>query len=226
MRRADRLFQIVQHLRARRLTTAARLAQLLAVSERTVYRDIRDLSLSGIPVQGEAGVGYRLDRSFELTALMFTADEVEAVVVGLRMAQAFAGNRLADASVTALDKVILALHKHRRAEVERPPIYVPPIHGNTQVGPLRETLTAAIHSRTVLRLSYADDSGKQSRRDVQPLALHFWGAVWTLAAWCRLRQDFRSFRLDRIRTAAPTGDTFTDGPGQTLADFLRAAGVR
>ena len=102
----------------------------------------------------------------------------------------------------------------------------PPIHGNTQVGPLRETLTAAIHSRTVLRLSYADDSGKQSRRDVQPLALHFWGAVWTLAAWCRLRQDFRSFRLDRIRTAAPTGDTFTDRPGQTLADFLRAAGVR
>ena len=111
MRRADRLFQIVQHLRARRLTTAAELADLLSVSERTIYRDIRDLSLSCIPIQGEAGVGYRLDRSFELTALMFTPDEVEAVVVGLRMAQAFAGSRLSDASVTALDKVILALPK-------------------------------------------------------------------------------------------------------------------
>jgi len=111
MRRADRLFQIVQHLRARRLTTAAELADLLSVSERTIYRDIRDLSLSSIPIQGEAGVGYRLDRSFELTALMFTPDEVEAVVVGLRMAQAFAGSRLSDASVTALDKVILALPK-------------------------------------------------------------------------------------------------------------------
>ena len=120
MRRADRLFQIVQHLRARRLTTAARLAELLGVSERTIYRDIRDLSLSGIPVQGEAGVGYRLDRSFELTALMFTPDEVEAVVVGLRMAEAFAGDRISSASVTALDKVILALPKGRRGRIRLP----------------------------------------------------------------------------------------------------------
>jgi predicted DNA-binding transcriptional regulator YafY len=126
MRRADRLFQIVQHMRARRLTTAAQLAELLAVSERTIYRDIRDLSLSGIPIQGEAGVGYGLDRSYELTALMFTPDEVEAVVVGLRMAQAFTGNRLRDASVTALDKVVLALPKGRRAEVEHPQIYALP----------------------------------------------------------------------------------------------------
>ena len=91
MRRADRLFQIVQHLRARRLTTAAQLAGWLGISQRTVYRDIRDLSLSGVPVQGEAGVGYRIDRSYDLTPLMFTRDEVEAVVVGLRMAEAFAG---------------------------------------------------------------------------------------------------------------------------------------
>src|ERR1035438_1356052 len=157
MRRADRLFQIVQHLRARRLTTAARLANLLAVSERTIYRDIRDLSLSGIPVQGEAGVGYSLDRSFELTALMFTPDEVEAVVVGLRMAQAFAGDRISNASVTALDKVILALPKHRRAGVERSQIYAPAVHANSHTDPLREMLNSAIHDRAVLRLNYQDD---------------------------------------------------------------------
>src|ERR1035441_2221216 len=87
MRRADRLFQIVQHLRARRLTTAAQLAALVQVSERTIYRDIRDLSLSGIPILGEAGVGYRIDRSFDLTPLMFTREEVEAIVVGLRMVE-------------------------------------------------------------------------------------------------------------------------------------------
>src|ERR1700678_3408100 len=155
MRRADRLFQIVQHLRARRLTTPAELA------ERTIYRDIRDLSLSSIPVQGEAGVGYRLDRSFELTALMFTPDEVEAVVVGLRMAQAFAGQRLSDASVTALDKVILALPKHRRAEVERPPIFAPAVHAHQQVDTLRERLTAAINDKAVLRMTYADDNQKK-----------------------------------------------------------------
>ena len=226
MRRADRLFQIVQHLRARRLTTAAQLAGFLAVSERTIYRDIRDISLSGIPVQGEAGVGYCLDRSFELTALMFTPDEVEAVVVGLRMAQAFAGQRLSDASITALDKVILALPKHRRAEVERPQIYAPAVHAHSEVDPLREMLSAAVNNRAVLRFKYAHDSRKKTQRDVQPLALHFWGSVWTLAAWCRLRQDFRNFRLDRISACVHTGDSFLDEPGKTLTDFLRISGVR
>lgn len=226
MRRADRLFQIVQHLRARRLTTAAELADLLSVSERTIYRDIRDLSLSSIPIQGEAGVGYRLDRSFELTALMFTPDEVEAVVVGLRMAQAFAGHRLSDASVTALDKVILALPKSRRAEVERSQIYVPPMSAHRQVDPLREALNAAINDHAVLRLAYADDDLKQTTRNVRSLALYFWGQVWTLAAWCELRVDFRSFRLDRIRACERTGYTFPDEPGKSLADFLLANGVR
>jgi predicted DNA-binding transcriptional regulator YafY len=226
MRRADRLFQIVQHLRARRLTKAAELAQFLAVSERTIYRDIRDLSLSGIPVKGEAGVGYCLDRSFELTALMFTPDEVESVVVGLRMAQAFAGPRLRDASVTALDKVILALPKHRRAEVDRTPIHVPPIHADRQVDPLRETLACAIQERAVLRLTYATHEGDETERPIEPLALHFWGAVWTLAAWCRLRKDFRNFRLDRIRACARSGETFVAEPGKTLEDFLRVARTR
>jgi predicted DNA-binding transcriptional regulator YafY len=226
MRRADRLFQIVQHLRARRLTTAAELARLLSVTERTIYRDIRDLSLSSIPVQGEAGVGYRLDRSFELTPLMFTPDEVEAVVVGLRMAQAFAGHRLRGASVTALDKVILALPKARRAEVEQSQIYVPPMSAHRQVDPMREVLNAAINDHAVLRITYADDSNKKSKRTVRPLALLFWGQVWTLAAWCELRVDFRSFRIDRILDCERTGAFFPDEAGKTLADFRRAAGVR
>jgi predicted DNA-binding transcriptional regulator YafY len=226
MRRADRLFQIVQHLRARRLTTAADLAGFLAVSERTIYRDIRDLSLSGVPVMGEAGVGYCLDRSFELTALMFTPDEVDAVVVGLRMTQAFGGTRLRDASVTALDKVILALPKQRRSEVDRSPIYVPPVNAHRAIEPLRETLASAIQDHAVLRLAYADNDGGKSERCVQPLALHFWGSVWTLAAWCRLRKDFRNFRLDRIADCARSGDSFTDEPGKTLNDFLRSVGVR
>jgi len=226
MRRADRLFQIVQHLRARRLTTAAALADFLSVSERTIYRDIRDLSLSGIPVKGEAGVGYCLDRSFELTALMFTPDEVEAVVVGLRMAQAFAGQRLRDASVTALDKVILALPKHRRAEVERSQIYVPPVQARQEIDPLREMLNFAINEHAVLQLTYADDNARMTERAVRPLALHFWGSVWTVAAWCQLRQDFRNFRIDRIEACTRTGDSFTDEPGKTLRDFLRTVGVR
>lgn len=226
MRRADRLFQIVQHLRARRLTTAARLAELLHVSERTVYRDIRDLSLSGIPILGEAGVGYSLDRSYELTALMFTPEEVEALVVGLRMARAFGGQRIADAAGPALDKVILALPKERRAEVNATQVYAPEVHGHRGLDPVMDAIKLAIADHAVLHLSYTDEENQPTLRAVRPLALNFWGAVWTLAAWCELRNDFRSFRLDRIRKCTPTGATFTDEPGRTLDDFLRKVGVR
>jgi predicted DNA-binding transcriptional regulator YafY len=225
MRRADRLFQIVQHLRARRLTTAARLAQLLHVSDRTVYRDIRDLSLSGIPILGEAGVGYSLDKSFELTALMFTPDEVEALVVGLRMARAFGGHRIADAAGPALDKVILALPKERRAEANSPQIYAPTVHLHRALEPLLDELRAAIAAHHILRISYADGEKMPTRRNIQPLALNFWGSVWTLVAWCELRTDFRSFRVDRIRKCATVGRLFEDQPGRTLEDFLRREGI-
>ncbi|MDR3740534.1 MAG: YafY family protein [Terracidiphilus sp.] len=222
MRRADRLFQIVQHLKARRLTTAAQLAQLLHVSERTIYRDIRDLSLSRIPILGEAGVGYSLDRSFELAALMFTPDEIEAVVVGLRMVRAFGGERLSQAARPALDKVILALPKERRSEVDRPQIYAPPIGKHRHLEPLMDQLRIAINERQLLRITYADSAGSPSRRTLRPLALNFWGATWTLAAWCELRRDFRSFRLDRIRKTALTGESFQPETGKTLDDFLAA----
>jgi len=225
MRRADRLFQIVQHLRARRLTTAAQLSEFLSVSERTIYRDIRDLSLSHIPVRGEPGVGYCLDRSFELTALMFTADEVEALVVGLRMAQAFGGPKLRAAAVPALDKVILALPKNRRAEVDRPQMYAPSLNPRRNGDRILEALRTAIDEHAVLSLTYKDEKQRKSSREVQPIALHFWGPVWTLAAWCRARKAFRNFRLDRIEACTPTGESFPDEPGKTLVDFLRSVGV-
>jgi predicted DNA-binding transcriptional regulator YafY len=226
MRRADRLFQIAQHLRARRLTTAAQLSEMLRVSERTIYRDIRDLSLSGVPVRGEAGVGYTVDRSYDLTALMFTREEVEAVVVGLRMVQAFGGRTLRAAATPALDKVILALPKARREEISRPQMYVPPRPERTAaVEDVIETIRCAIDERKVLRTVYADANGQETERRIRPLAMHFWGTVWTLAAWCELRQGFRSFRLDRIRGCAITAELFAEEEGKTLNDYLRSVGV-
>jgi predicted DNA-binding transcriptional regulator YafY len=117
MRRAC-LFQIVQHLGARRLTTAQQLASWLEVSHRTIYRDIQDFSLSGVPVEGEAGTGYRMSREFEVRPIMFTFDEVEALVTGLRMVESWGGPALAAASRAALAKVTLALPVARREEVE------------------------------------------------------------------------------------------------------------
>src|SRR5437867_2624804 len=109
MRRADRLFQIVQFLRGRRLTTAAFLAGRLGVSLRTVYRDVRDLSLSGVPVEGEAGVGYRLRAGFDVPPLMFTLNEIEALAVGARMVEAWGGPVLADSARTAIEQIVAPL---------------------------------------------------------------------------------------------------------------------
>ena len=226
MRRADRLFQIVQHLRARRLTTARQLAAQLGISERTVYRDIRDLSLSGIPVQGEAGVGYSLDRGFELTALMFTPKEVETIVVGLRMAAAFGGPELRAAAAPALDKVILALPRHRREEVDRASIYVPEVHGGSAAEQMLERLRPAIERQEILELSYLSLEGELSRRRVWPLGVHFWGSVWTLAAWCEKREDLRTFRLDRIGKCTATLQQYPVQEGRRLEDYLRVNGVK
>jgi predicted DNA-binding transcriptional regulator YafY len=113
-RRADRLFQIVQVLRGRRLTTAALLAQRLGVSERTVYRDIQALSLSGVPVEGEAGIGYRLRPDYDVPPLMFTSMEVEAMVAGLRLLKAWGGGALAAAADPSLEKLMAALPPQRR----------------------------------------------------------------------------------------------------------------
>ena len=225
MRRADRLFQIVQHLRARRLTTAAQLSGWLQVSQRTVYRDIRDLSLSGVPVQGEAGVGYRIDRSYDLTPLMFTPDEVEAVVVGLRMAEAFAGPSLRSAARMALDKVALALPQQRRAEIEQPQLFAPTFHLDPALGERVEMVRRAIAARHKLDVSYRDKQDQPSRRVLRPLALYFWGNGWSLAAWCESRKGFRSFWLHKMSGCIRLDATFELEPGKSLAEFLESVGA-
>ena len=226
MRRADRLFQIVQHLRARRLTTAAQLAHWLEVSERTVYRDIRDLSVSGIPVEGEAGVGYRLDRRFDLTPLMFTRDEVEAVVAGLRMAQTFAGPTLAKAAVSALSKIALALPAERREEVELPRLFAPRFRVDARTGLQIDALRQAIAARRKLHLTYSKNDKEKTCRTLRPLALYFWGSGWTLTAWCELRHSFRNFRLYSIEHLSLTDETFNEEEGKSLQDFLRSVGAQ
>lgn len=225
MRRADRLFQIVQHLRARRLTTAAQLSEWLSVSQRTVYRDIRDLSISGVPVQGEAGVGYRIDRSYDLTPLMFTSDEVEAVVVGLRMAEAFAGPSLRSAARMALDKVALALPQQRRVEIEQTQLYAPTFHLDPAMGERVEMVRQSIAARRKLDVSYRDKKDQATRRVLRPLGLYFWGTGWSLAAWCESRKDFRSFWLHKMSSCSALEATFDTEPGKSLAEFLKSVGA-
>lgn len=226
MRRADRLFQLVQLIRARRRTTAALLAERLEVSERTVYRDVADLQAQGVPIEGEAGVGYRLGRGFELPPLMFTQDEARALVASVRMAQVWQDAAMARASLDALGKILAVLPPAARAAAQSTAVFAPPLGLEPQVQSALQLLRDAVHERRRVKLNYRDVNGRVSERTVRPLGCFFWGKVWTLAGWCETRQDFRSFRLDRMETVEPLDGTqgrFRDEPGRLLADYLRVA---
>ena len=221
MRRADRLFRIVQYLRGRRLTTAAFLAGRLGVSLRTVYRDVRDLSLSGVPVEGEAGVGYRLQAGFDVPPLMFTLNEIEALAIGARMVEAWGGPVLADSARTAIEKIVAALPAERRMAVEQTRLYAPNFHVDAAAMARFEAVRSAIGERRVLRLDYRDAQGRGSERQVWPIALYFWGGTWTLGAWCELRRDFRNFRLDRFVTLQVCEQEFPDEPDRRFDDYMK-----
>lgn len=221
MRRADRLFRLVQVLRARRFATAKSLAEALEVSERTVYRDVRDLSLSGVPIEGEAGVGYALRRDFDMPPLMFDFEEIEALTAGARMVQAWSGPQLAKAAQSALDKIAAALPADKRIAMDRTRLYAPSFHVDPELGKVLDVMREAIVDQRRLSFQYRDAGDKPSERKVRPLGLYFWGQRWTLAAWCEMRDDFRNFRLDRA-THVAIGNRFPDEPGRRLEDFLRA----
>jgi predicted DNA-binding transcriptional regulator YafY len=219
VRRADRLFQIVQHLRLRRTRTTAReLARKLAVSERTIYRDIQDLGRSGVPIEGEAGVGYIL-RGFDVPPLMFTREEIEALVVGARMVEAWTTEQLSAAARQALQKIEAALPDRLKADLNKPQIYAVDLRTKPEVRALLDALRLAIAETRRIEFAYQREDGEASQRSAQPLGLYFWGNSWTLAAWCELRDDFRHFRLDRMNAIAVTGP-FEIQPGRTLDDFL------
>lgn len=226
MRRADRLFEIVHHLRGRRLTTAAQLARWLEVSERTIYRDVADLLASGIPIDGEAGVGYRLHPDFDLPPLMFSRNEIEALVIGARMVESWGGPSLAQGARSALAKIAMALPQEKRTTLESSRLFSPSYFISPQLGERMDAMRTAIDGRRRLELDYRDNDGQESTRCVQPLGLFFWGGAWTLGAWCELREDFRSFRLDRIVSCVIHEGQFADAPGRRLADFLRAVSTK
>lgn len=224
MRRADRLFLLVNALRGRRRAVPARdIAATLGVSLRTVYRDVADLQRSGIPIEGEAGVGYVLRQGAEIPPLMFDADEIEAVVVGLRFARAFAGNRLGEGAVRAMLKIDAAIPDRIRECAERAAIMAPQWRGEStrEFGALLDTLNEAIGMRRVLRIGYRDAGDACSTREIEPLCIVFWGGSWTLGAWCRLRGAFRQFRLNRIDALHPTGETAEARAERSLQALLR-----
>ena len=225
MRRADRLFQIVNVLRRRRTaTTATHLAEELGVSERTVYRDIRDLILAGTPIDGEAGVGYRIRPGYDLPPLMFDRDEIQALVLGARIVRQFGDPALARASNAILGKVAAIVPKDLAPLVAETRLFVPSTIGAGKSADALTLAREALIARRKLELSYAKADGAATKRTVRPLGIFFWGRTWTLAAWCELRQDFRNFRLDRVAASTMLDETFEDEAGKALRDMLARYG--
>ena len=221
MRRADRLFQIVQHLRGGRLVTAAKLAERLEVSERTIYRDIVDLQSTGVPIDGEAGIGYVMRSGFDLPPLMFTRDEIVALVTGARMVRAWGGIAMARAAEEALVKIEAVIPDEDRSRVTDAKVFAPPMSMTDVLRKLIDQLEDAIENRHILSFEYQDRVDESTTRSVRPLGLWFWGKVWTLVSWCELRNDFRMFRIDRLSHVTDTGSTFRNDPDKSLATCLR-----
>lgn len=202
MRRADRLFQILQILRrTRRPTTAGAIAQELEVSLRTIYRDIADLMASRTPIQGEAGVGYVLGRDFDMPPLMLTPDELEAAALGAQWVAEKGDAGLAAAARDLLAKIAAVTPERLRPFVLEPSVGVAPPLAREAGGLDLVQARAAIRRGLKMRIRYRDEAGRESERVIWPVMIGYFEAARMLAAWCELREDFRHFRADRILAA-------------------------
>src|SRR6478672_13978626 len=178
MRRADRLFHIIQLIRGRRLTTAAYLAQRMEVSDRTIYRDIADLQFQGVPIEGEAGVGYRLGAGFDLPPMMFTQNEAKALVASVRMAQVWMDPVLARGAEDALGKIMSVLPVEARVAAEALALYAPPGGLSDSAQRTLQVLREAVQEKRKVFLTYLDLNEQASERTVRPLGCFYWGKVW------------------------------------------------
>lgn len=224
MRHTDRLFDLIQILRAGGLFTARDLAQRLEVSTRTVWRDMATLIAAGLPVEGERGVGYILREPIALPPLTLTDAELEALRTALALLGRGADPSLAGAAASLAGKIEAVLPPSLLARAGGQAPFVWPAPEALAAARHLPALRAALRARAVLRLDYADAEGRASRRTIRPLGLEFWGRVWTLAAWCEGRDDFRSFRVDRILALAETGRHFAPEAGRDLAAWQARAG--
>lgn len=225
MRKSERLFKLVTLLQGRRTAiTAQTLAEELGVAMRTVYRDIQALVLSGVPIDGEVGVGYRLRAGFDLPPLMFQAEEVTALLVGSRMVQAWTDPELAQAAKVAEAKILAVLTPAMLNEISRLPYRIPnyyrpefEVHG---------VLRRACEARQKVSIIYRDMKAQESTRSLWPLGMVGWGDHWTLLAWCELRNEYRNFRFDRIQDIKLLAERYPPHPERNLEHYLtRIVGI-
>lgn len=221
MRRADRLIKITHFLRQRRrAVTAKQIAEAFDICTRTVYRDIQCLMDSNVPIAGEAGVGYIIDKQYYLPPITFDADELEAIGLGISMVRQWTDNKFADSADSAFEKIQAVLPSNLQGELQQITTYAipirPPMPWTVSFSELRE----CIRARRKIGINYTDQENQSTTRTVRPLALFFFNPVWLLAGWCEKREDFRNFRLDRIKTLQLSEDIFDDDDNKSLTAYM------
>ncbi|MCG9576229.1 YafY family transcriptional regulator [Vibrio tubiashii] len=222
MSKSERLFELLTLLRSKRYAvTASHLAEQMEVSERTIYRDIQSLLNSGVPIQGEAGVGYLLHADSHLPPLMFTDQEMIALELGMRMVRAWSDDELATASKSASTKILSVLPDRLKKQIESFPIFVPEIHTSTKDATRSKMLRHATDAKLKIEIDYSDQNGNKTVRKLQPLGQIFWGKIWTLVAWCELRDDYRHFRIDRIDKLNILDEVFETSAEKCLEYYIR-----
>jgi predicted DNA-binding transcriptional regulator YafY len=222
MRRADRLFQIIQILRrGTRPVTADAIAAELETSKRTVYRDIADLIGQRVPIRGEAGVGYVLEGGFDLPPLMLTADEIEVAVLGAQWVAGRADPALARAANDLIAKIAAAVPEELRPLILDPAVRTPRPWENAEDKLDVAQLRGAIREGRKVWLCYCDEQGRETERNVWPIAVGYYDAVRHLIAWCELRSDFRSFRTDRVTEARFLDEKYPARPAQLRGQWRK-----
>jgi predicted DNA-binding transcriptional regulator YafY len=226
MSRSERLLDLVQALRRhRRPVSGPELARELSVSLRTIYRDIQTLVASGAPIRGEAGIGYVLLPGYTLPPLMFTDEEMEAIVLGSRIVVESADPRLVRAARDALAKITAVLPDNRAENVHALGLLSGPRRPIAPDGVDLALLRQAIRAERKIRIAYVDESGNQTERRVWPIALTFFDRVRLLAAWCELRQGFRHFRTDRMLSLVETTERLPRPRRVLLREWRQVEGL-
>ncbi|WP_342358416.1 YafY family protein [Terrarubrum flagellatum] len=220
MRRADRLFDIIQALRSSaQPLTASWLAAHLEVGIRTIYRDIATLQARRVPIEGASGVGYMLRRGYDLPPLMFTPDEIDAIAVGVRMVRRLRDNELQSAAERVLSKLTTVVPESVRPSLASPRIWISDGSASAQVGFDLADLRNAIRTSSKLLIGYVDKAGERSARIIRPVAMVYYVDATLVAAWCELRGDFRHFRIERIETCTVLAESFATEAPRLMAEW-------
>ena len=213
MRRTERLFQIIQVLRSRRrMVTGRELAEELEISLRTLYRDMAELVAQRVPIRGEAGIGYVLERGLDMPPLMLTTDEIEAAVLGAQWVMNRGDPQLAKAARDLMAKIEASVPDRLRLYIEEPAARAPQMARVEPDAIDLSAVRAAIHAGRKIALDYRDKDNRASQRIVWPILLGYFETTRLICAWCETRQDFRSFRADRIVGATFMSERYPERP--------------